>query len=71
MLNLKTILVLNNFKQYSFSVLGVSFLLGVSRNSTYLKLNGGGFEVTTKPNFSVRNGYGKSVKIKNYYIVKL
>lgn len=71
MLNLKTIIVLNNFKQYSFNVLGVLFLIGVGRNSTYLKINDGGFEVTTKPNFSVRNGYRKSVKIKNYYIVKL
>jgi hypothetical protein len=71
MSNLKTTLVLNNFKQYSFNVLGVSFLIGISQNSTYLKLNDRGFEVTTKPNFSIRNGYKKSVKIKNYYIVKL
>ena len=30
-----------------------------------------GVNVTTKPLFSVRNGYKKSVKLGKYYIVKL
>ena len=30
-----------------------------------------GVNVTTKPLFSVRNGYVKSVKLGKYYIVKL
>jgi len=30
-----------------------------------------GINVTTKPLFSVRNGYVKSVKLGKYYIVKL
>jgi hypothetical protein len=30
-----------------------------------------GINVTTKPLFSVRNGYTKSVKIGKYYLVKL
>jgi hypothetical protein len=33
--------------------------------------NGIGVNVTTKPLFSVRNGYVKSVKLGKYYIVKL
>jgi hypothetical protein len=33
--------------------------------------NGVGVNVTTKPLFSVRNGYVKSVKLGKYYIVKL
>ena len=32
---------------------------------------GFGINVTTKPLFSVRNGYKKSIKINKYYIVKL
>lgn len=30
-----------------------------------------GLNVTTKPLFSVRNGYRKSVKLGKYYIIKL
>lgn len=30
-----------------------------------------GINVTTKPLFSVRNGYKKSIKLGKYYIVKL
>ena len=30
-----------------------------------------GVNVTTKPLFSVRNGYKKSIKLGKYYIVKL
>jgi hypothetical protein len=33
--------------------------------------NSVGVNVTTKPLFSVRNGYVKSVKLGKYYIVKL
>ena len=33
--------------------------------------NGFGVNVTTKPLFSVRNGYKKSIKIGKYYLVKL
>jgi hypothetical protein len=33
--------------------------------------NGFGINVTTKPLFSVRNGYKKSIKLGKYYIVKL
>ena len=33
--------------------------------------NGIGVNVTTKPLFSVRNGYTKSIKLGKYYIVKL
>lgn len=37
-----------------------------------LRLNNGiGVNVTTKPLFSVRNGYKKSIKLGKYYIVKL
>jgi hypothetical protein len=37
-----------------------------------LRLNNGvGINVTTKPLFSVRNGYKKSIKLGKYYIIKL
>ena len=33
--------------------------------------NGFGVNVTTKPLFSVRNGYQRSIKVGKYYLVKL
>jgi hypothetical protein len=49
-----------------------SILCSTSPSGWYLRLNNGiGVNVTTKPLFSVRNGYKKSIKLGKYYIVKL
>jgi hypothetical protein len=49
-----------------------SVLFSKSPSGWSLRINNGiGVNVTTKPLFSVRNGYKKSIKINKYYIVKL
>jgi hypothetical protein len=49
-----------------------SILYSKSPSGWSLRLNNGiGVNVTTKPLFSVRNGYVKSIKLGKYYIVKL
>jgi len=49
-----------------------SILFSKSPSGWSLRINNGiGVNVTTKPLFSVRNGYKKSIKINKYYIVKL
>jgi hypothetical protein len=49
-----------------------SILYCKSPSGWSLRLNNGvGVNVTTKPLFSVRNGYKKSIKLGKYYIVKL
>lgn len=49
-----------------------SILYSKSPSGWSLRLNNGvGVNVTTKPLFSVRNGYKKSIKLGKYYIVKL
>jgi hypothetical protein len=49
-----------------------SILFTTSPSGWSIRFNNGiGVNVTTKPLFSVRNGYTKSVKLGKYYIVKL
>jgi hypothetical protein len=49
-----------------------SILYSTSPPGWSLRFNNSiGVNVTTKPLFSVRNGYVKSVKLGKYYIVKL
>jgi hypothetical protein len=49
-----------------------SILYSKSPSGWSIRFNNGiGVNVTTKPLFSVRNGYVKSVKLGKYYIVKL
>ena len=49
-----------------------SILYSKSPSGWSIRFNNGiGVNVTTKPLFSVRNGYTKSVKLGKYYIVKL
>ena len=49
-----------------------SILFSKSPSGWSLRFNDGiGINVTTKPLFSVRNGYKKSIKLGKYYIVKL
>ena len=49
-----------------------SILFSKSPSGWSIRFNNGiGVNVTTKPLFSVRNGYKKSIKICKYYLVKL
>jgi hypothetical protein len=49
-----------------------SILYSYSPSGWSIRFNNGiGVNVTTKPLFSVRNGYKKSIKLGKYYIVKL
>jgi hypothetical protein len=49
-----------------------SILYSTSPSGWSIRFNNGiGVNVTTKPLFSVRNGYTKSFKLGKYYIVKL
>jgi hypothetical protein len=49
-----------------------SILYSTSPSGWSIRFNDGiGINVTTKPLFSVRNGYKKSIKIGKYYLVKL
>jgi hypothetical protein len=49
-----------------------SILYSKSPSGWSLRLNNGiGVNVTTKPLFSVRNGYKRSIKLGKYYIIKL
>ena len=49
-----------------------SILYSTSPSGWSIRFNNGiGINVTTKPLFSVRNGYKKSIKIGKYYLVKL
>jgi len=49
-----------------------SILYSTSPSGWSIRFNNGiGVNVTTKPLFSVRNGYVKSIKIGKYYLVKL
>jgi hypothetical protein len=49
-----------------------SILYSTSPSGWSIRFNNGiGVNVTTKPLFSVRNGYVKSIKLGKYYIVKL
>ena len=49
-----------------------SILYSKSPSGWSIRFNNGiGLNVTTKPLFSVRNGYQRSIKIEKYYLVKL
>ena len=49
-----------------------SILYSTSPSGWSIRFNNGiGVNVTTKPLFSVRNGYKKNIKLGKYYIVKL
>lgn len=58
--------------QTSIKIFDYPILFSKSPSGWYIRFNNGvGLNVTTKPLFSVRNGYVKSIKIGKYYIVKL
>jgi hypothetical protein len=58
--------------QTVIKIFNQSILYSKSPSGWSIRFNNGiGVNVTTKPLFSVRNGYIKSVKLGKYYIVKL
>jgi hypothetical protein len=58
--------------QTVIKIFNQSILYSKSPSGWSIRLNNRiGINVTTKPLFSVRNGYKKSVKIGKYYLVKL
>ncbi len=59
--------------QTSLKIFNYPILFSVSPSGWSIKFGNPGFglNVTTKPLFSVRNGYKKSIKLGKYYIVKL
>ena len=62
----------SNCSQTVIKLFNQSILYSKSPSGWSIRFNNGfGVNVTTKPLFSVRNGYKKSIKINKYYIVKL
>jgi hypothetical protein len=62
----------SNCSQTVVKLFNQSILYSKSPSGWSIRFNNGiGVNVTTKPLFSVRNGYVKSVKLGKYYIVKL
>jgi hypothetical protein len=61
------------FSQNVVTIFGYKILLNTSPSGWSIRFGypGIGLNVTTKPLFSVRNGYKKSIKLGKYYIVKL
>ena len=58
--------------QTVIKIFNQSILYSKSPSGWSIRFNNGvGLNVTTKPLFSVRNGYLKSIKIGKYYLVKL
>jgi hypothetical protein len=71
-LSKKTHHICNDCSQTVIELFNQSVLFSKSPSGWSLRINNGvGVNVTTKPLFSVRNGYKKSIKINKYYIVKL
>lgn len=62
----------SNCSQTVIKLFNQSILYSKSPSGWSIRINNGfGVNVTTKPLFSVRNGYKKSIKIGKYYLVKL
>jgi hypothetical protein len=62
----------SNCCQIVIKMFNQSMLYSTSPSGWSIRFNNGiGVNVTTKPLFSVRNGYMKSIKLGKYYIVKL
>jgi len=71
-LSKKTYHIGSGCSQTIFKILTHSILFSKSPSGWSIRINDGiGVNVTTKPLFSVRNGYKKSIKLGKYYIVKL
>jgi hypothetical protein len=72
LLKIKTYKI-NDGKQYVIPFFKSFILIGRSPNLFYLRFGdtNKGFQITSKPIFSIRNGHKKSIKLKRYYISKL
>jgi hypothetical protein len=71
-LSKKTYHIGSGCSQTVINLFNQSILYSKSPSGWSIRFNNGiGVNVTTKPLFSVRNGYVKSVKLGKYYIVKL
>ena len=71
-LSKKTYYIGSGCSQTSIKIFNYPILFSKSPSGWYIRFNNGvGLNVTTKPLFSVRNGYKKSIKLGKYYIVKL
>jgi hypothetical protein len=71
-LSKKTHHIGDDCSQTIIRIFNYSILFSTSSSGWFIRFNDGfGVNVTTKPLFSVRNGYKKSIKINKYYIVKL
>jgi hypothetical protein len=71
-LSKKTYYIGSGCSQTVIRIFNNSILFSTSPSGWFLRFNNRfGINVTTKPLFSVRNGYVKSVKLGKYYIVKL
>jgi hypothetical protein len=72
LLSKKTYHIGSGCSQTVIKVFNYSILYSKSPSGWSIRFNNNiGVNVTTKPLFSVRNGYVKSVKLGKYYIVKL
>lgn len=72
-MSLKTFRIKNHIvNQYSITV-GKKVLFASSKNKDggWFRILGKGITWTKRPLFSTRNGYRKSLKIKDYYITLL
>jgi hypothetical protein len=60
-------------KEIVIKIFDYPILYGISSYGRWFRFGywGFGVNVTTKPLFSVRSGYKKSIKLGKYYIVKL
>jgi hypothetical protein len=71
-LSKKTYHIGSGCSQTVIKLFNQSILYSKSPSGWSIRFNNSiGVNVTTKPLFSVRNGYTKSVKLGKYYIVKL
>ena len=71
-LSKKTYYIGSGCSQTIIRIFNYPILFSTSPSGWSIRFNDGfGINVTTKPLFSVRNGYKKSIKINKYYIVKL
>lgn len=71
-LSKKTYHIGSGCSQTVIKLFNQSILYSKSPSGWSIRFNNGfGVNVTTKPLFSVRNGYQRSIKVGKYYLVKL
>jgi hypothetical protein len=72
-LSKKTYHIGSGCSQTVVRIFNFPLLIGKSKTQFYITSgkSGVGFKITTKPLFSVRQGYKKNIKLGKYYIVKL